>query len=572
MIKVLLVAPYNGLAETAKNMDIPADIQLDTTVANLEEGVIEAKRAKEVGYDIIISRGGTASLIQESVSIPVVHIDITGYDMLRVFTLISGVKTGVALVGFRNISEGAVTICEILEFDVKMVTIESSSEVRAKLEQLKEDGTAVVIGDVITVEVAQRLGLRGVLITSGREAIMNAIDEAKRIHHFFRRVNYRHHIYKQAFEQIPLPLVLVDEKGKVIEQNESFAKIDKANELVRAESLSRLIKRVIDYQQTQWEEIEFESRIYQLQGFPISNREKIVGIQLNASVNNRDGERVISVVNDPAHQPLIGDSEWIEQLEEKVDRAAATNEITRLVGERGTGKYTVAQQIHFKRFDHTAPIVEIQGSLFTRETLPYLKKIFNSLTSGTVIVKNTDLVTYDIKKELLYLLTDLSNQIKVITLQEDLRETDAITYYDDEIIFLPPLRERKKDILAFVDYFLTEMHMEKGSETVGVNEEAARYLLQYDWKGNLPELRSVVKQLSCLTRGYYIDVSDVKKVMNKDNLANESVESLTINGTLKEMEKQIIQQVLMEENQNQTKAAKRLGINRSTLWRKLRDE
>lgn len=68
MIKVLLVAPYNGLAETAKNIEVPDDIQLDTTVANLEKGVIEAKRAEEQGYDIIISRGGTASLIQESVS------------------------------------------------------------------------------------------------------------------------------------------------------------------------------------------------------------------------------------------------------------------------------------------------------------------------------------------------------------------------------------------------------------------------------------------------------------------------------------------------------------------------
>lgn len=119
MIKVLLVAPYNGLAETAKNIEVPDDIQLDTTVANLEKGVIEAKRAEEQGYDIIISRGGTASLIQESVSIPVVHIDITGYDMLRVFTLISGVKSGVALVGFKNISEGSATICNILDFDVK---------------------------------------------------------------------------------------------------------------------------------------------------------------------------------------------------------------------------------------------------------------------------------------------------------------------------------------------------------------------------------------------------------------------------------------------------------------------
>ncbi|MFC0015025.1 MULTISPECIES: sigma-54-dependent Fis family transcriptional regulator [Allobacillus] len=572
MIKVLLIAPYNGLAETAKNIEVPADIQLDTTVANLDEGVMKAKRAEEQGYDVIISRGGTAALIQEYVSIPVVHIEITGYDMLRVFTLISGVKSGVALVGFKNISEGSATICNILDFDVKMVTIRSSNEVKTNLERLKQEGFTVVIGDVITVEVAQRLGLRGVLITSGKEAVMNAIDEAKRIHHFFRRVNYRHHIYKQAFNEMPLPVMLVNEEGNVLEQNGSFAEVDPAKKLVHVDSFIHLVRRVLEQEQTQWEEIECESRIYQLQGFLVSKTERIVGIQLNATTYKPDGQQVISLMSEPENQPLIGDSDRVHELEEKIGHVAASDEMTFLVGEKGTGKFTVAKQIHLKRFDQTAPIVVIQGSLFTNKSFSYLEKILHSLTNGTVIVKNMDLISSEIKKDLIYRLIGLSNRIKVITLQEELRETDTVSNYDDEIIYLPPLRERKKDILAFIDYYLTEMHMEKGSETVGVNDEAARYLLQYDWKGNLPELRSVVKQLSCLTRGYYIDVSDVKKVMNKDNLANESVESLTINGTLKEMEKQIIQQVLMEENQNQTKAAKRLGINRSTLWRKLRDE
>ena len=572
MIKVLLVAPYNGLAETAKNIEVPDDIQLDTTVANLEKGVIEAKRAEEQGYDIIISRGGTASLIQESVSIPVVHIDITGYDMLRVFTLISGVKSGVALVGFKNISEGSATICNILDFDVKMVTIQSSTEVQANLERLKQEGFTVVIGDVITIEVAQRLGLRGVLITSGREAIMNAIDEAKRIHHFFRRVNYRHHIYRQVLNEMPLPVMLVDEEGKVLEQNGSFAEIDPTKKLVHAESFIQLVRRVLDQQQIQWQEIKCESRIYQLQGFLVSKTEKIVGIQLNATTYNPNGQQVISMMSDPANQPLIGDSDRVHQLEEKIGHAAATDEMTCIVGEKGTGKFTVAKQIHFKRFDQTAPILEIQGSLFTNESFTYLEEILHSLTSGTVIVKNMDLISSDVQRDLVYRLTGLSKRIKIILLQEELLETDAVSDYDDEIIYLPPLRERKKDILDFIDYFLTEMHMEKGSETVGVNDQAAQCLLQYDWKGNIPELRAVVKQLSSLANGYYIDVPDVNKVMNKLSASNNSVKPLAMEGTLKEIEKQVIQQVLTEENQNQTKAAKRLGINRSTLWRKLRDE
>src|SRR5690625_815760 len=124
-MKTLFIAPYSGLAEIAKKMDIQDDIDLDITIANLEEGVQAAELAEKQGYEVIISRGGTATMIQNHVSIPVVHIDISGYDMLRVFTLIRGIKEGVALVGFANISQGAATICNILEYDVKMVTIKS---------------------------------------------------------------------------------------------------------------------------------------------------------------------------------------------------------------------------------------------------------------------------------------------------------------------------------------------------------------------------------------------------------------------------------------------------------------
>lgn len=115
----------------------------------------------------------------------------------------------------------------------------------------------------------------------------------------------------------------------------------------------QLVRRVLDQQQIQWQEIKCESRIYQLQGFLVSKTEKIVGIQLNATTYNPNGQQVISMMSDPANQPLIGDSDRVHQLEEKIGHAAATDEMTCIVGEKGTGKFTVAKQIHFKRFDQT---------------------------------------------------------------------------------------------------------------------------------------------------------------------------------------------------------------------------
>ncbi|API92952.1 MULTISPECIES: PrpR N-terminal domain-containing protein [unclassified Virgibacillus] len=169
----------------AKKVKTPDYIDVHIEVANLEEGVKLAQTAEEDGYELIISRGGTATMIQEKVSLPVVPIDITGYDMLRVFTLIKEMNNKVALLGFANISRGAATLCDILEFNVKMITIQSRDEVKRHLLELKQAGYSVVIGDVVTVQEAKQIGLRGVLITSGKEALMDAFEEAKRLYELF---------------------------------------------------------------------------------------------------------------------------------------------------------------------------------------------------------------------------------------------------------------------------------------------------------------------------------------------------------------------------------------------------
>jgi len=80
-MKVLLIAPYQGLAELAKKIRLEQGLDLDVEVGNLEEGVKIAKKAVNNGYDVIISRGGTAQMIQREVLIPVAHINISGYDM-----------------------------------------------------------------------------------------------------------------------------------------------------------------------------------------------------------------------------------------------------------------------------------------------------------------------------------------------------------------------------------------------------------------------------------------------------------------------------------------------------------
>ncbi len=575
MIKALLIAPYSGLAEIAKKTVLPNDVQLDVVIGNLEEGLKIAQKAEKQGYQLVISRGGTATMIQDAISIPVVHIDITGYDMLRVFTLLRGLEGGVALVGYPNISEGANTICNILEFNVKMITIKDRKEVRGHLQRLKQANFSVVIGDVITVQVAEELGLRGVLIASGREALMDAIEEGKRVYHFFRKVNRHFNYLRNAFTNTPLPIVLLDQRQNIIAKNAKFDQDIQPQQVSKSSTIAQLIQRVITGEGTHWTELREGDNCYDVQAFIVNKIEGIVGLIFHSPLLNKKIQSV-TIYNSVGHVPILGDSSFARRLKENIGHYVRIDEPMCVMGEQGVGKLTLAKEIHFQRFGLDAPLMIIDGEKVTDSEIKTIKSKINRLDKGTLLIKNIEKLTGALSATMEEVIS-LFNHLKVITLSNrTLDHLVAEGSFSEDLyqqimkypLHIPPLRQRKDDIQAYVDFFITEFHTREGMETLGIKQDAVELLQQYNWKGNLSQLKQVVRELTLLSDGSYIEYSQVEQLLAQ--FENEEINELSLQGTLKEIEQQIIKTVLTEENHNQSKAANRLGINRSTLWRKLK--
>ncbi|MDY0404226.1 PrpR N-terminal domain-containing protein [Virgibacillus sp. 179-BFC.A HS] len=578
-MKAMLIAPYSGLAKTAEKMSVPDGMELHIRVANLQEGADLARQAEQDGYDVIISRGGTAALVQEAVSIPVIHIDINGYDMLRIFTLIREIKGGVALVGFENITRGAATLCNILEMDVRVVTITSGDEVAGRLEQLKAQGYGAVIGDVITIQVAEEMGMRGILITSGKEALLDALEEAKRSDALFRKVKKQYHFLREIYQAIPFPIALLDVRNEPMEKNISFQQEITDETLLENAKIMELTDRVRRSGQSQRMACRHHENRYLVHGFLASASEKIVGLLIR-QLPKQPGPSAIHLESDLAHVPIIGESSQANLLRDRLAAFAKTTESICIVGEKGTGKQTIAKEIHLQKFGSSAPLIVVEGSSVSAGEIADWQTRMLTLDKGSLLIKDADQLSEIVQVPLLEWMR--TSKLQVIALSNRSLESLAAQDNFDPALYekmtqltlhLLPLRMRKEDIPAFVNYFLTEMHEEIGNETLGMKADAMTFLMQFDWRGNLPQLKKMIRELSMMTDGYYVELSQVKDLAANvsEMQKNEASPDVPFSGTLKEMERKMIAQVMQEVGNNQSKAAKRLGINRSTLWRKLHE-
>ena len=171
-IRILAIAPYESMKmlmiETVKKFD---DIELTVFIGDLEQGLLLARHNFYSDYDVIISRGGTASMLREQLDLPIIEIEISPLDILRAMKLGENISRDYAIVGFPNISRNARIICEIMETTIDIYSINGADEVESVLKEVSGKGTRAILCDMIAYTTALRFGLNPVLIKSGDECV-----------------------------------------------------------------------------------------------------------------------------------------------------------------------------------------------------------------------------------------------------------------------------------------------------------------------------------------------------------------------------------------------------------------
>src|SRR5437867_3801237 len=305
---------------------------------------------------------------------------------------------------------------------------------------------------------------------------------------------------------------------------------------------------------------------------------------------------------------IIGESQPMREIFELVQQVAPTKATVLITGESGTGKELIAKAVHHLSPRSKGPLVTVhcaglaptllESELFGHEkgafTGAHERRVgrFESAHGGTLFLDEIGEIDATLQVKLLRFLGErtfervgsnktltadvrllaatnkkLEELVKAGTFREDL-------YYRLKVveIELPPLRQRRQDIPLLAQGFMRDFAKENDKAVKEFSSETMDTLMNYDWPGNVRELRTAIEHAVVLCRGERITLRDLPTSVR--GLAGEGeagMRRLLSHGelTLKEAEKQLISRALKDCEGNRTAAAKKLGMSRRTLHRKL---
>ena len=305
---------------------------------------------------------------------------------------------------------------------------------------------------------------------------------------------------------------------------------------------------------------------------------------------------------------LVGESPIMLDLIGQIERAGPSGAAILITGESGTGKELVARALHDSSARKAKPFIAvncaalpealIESELFGHAKGAFTdardarKGLFAQADGGTLFLDEIGDLPLNLQAKLLRVLeqqtirpigSDQEQAIDVRVLSATHQDLEAKVereefrqdlYYRLNVIEIevPPLRARGNDVLLLAHTFLQQFAEKSGKAVVGIAEPAATKLLDYDWPGNVRELRNVLERAVAMTQYDRVIVDDLPArvqqfTRNEFVFGSEDPSNLV---SLAELEQRYIVHVLQMVGNNRTRAARLLGLDRKTLYRKLK--
>jgi transcriptional regulator with PAS, ATPase and Fis domain len=508
-MRILLIAPYlecKILADEVFAQNCAADLQLESIHA------VGVKVVEELclDYDAVIARGATAIALQRSFKdTPIIDLPITGYDVVRA---VDRCKRNweayhIAIMGSSNMIYGVQSLADILEIRAETYIISTEEDAEQAVLDAKARGVGAVIGGAMAVQLARRHDLCVELIETGREAILQALDEAIRAakqagqtKEVAERVQA---ILDYAYEGI----VAVDEKGKITVFNKTAEQI---TNVIAEEALGKYVRdvipntgllRVLTTGKDELGELaKINDQLVAKNRVPVKIDEKTVGaiatFQKVSKLQEFEGrirEKIYSkgLAAKYTFNDIIGNSFQLRQLIEITQKFSRVDSNVLIIGETGTGKELLSQSCHNASLRKHGPFVAVNcaalpENLLESELFGYVEGAFTGAAKGgkpglfelahkgTIFLDEVSEIPLKLQGRLLRVLQEreimrlghdrvIPVDVRVISAtNQDLQKLategkfrlDLLYRLDVLQIALSPLRERPEDIIELAFHFI----------------------------------------------------------------------------------------------------------------------
>lgn len=588
-VRVLAICPYPGMAPLLREAAAAyPQIALTIEVGDLAQGLERAQKGFHANFDVIISRGGTAQLLQQKISLPVVEITTSVYDVLCTLQRANTHRGKVAVVGYSNITQDMQMLKELLPYKIGIFPIASDGQVAATLQYLRQNGYTSLLCDMVTYTAAEQMDFNAFLITSSAESIRAAFEKAIFFCSANRQLREENHFLRQLLNQHTCVVFTVDGKlffSTLKEEETEFLEVllGKLPEVPPTERVKFLLQhhgrlyhiraQHITVGQTPYVSFYFFTTV------PPASGDK-AGIRYY-SQQRLEQECAQSVYN------MVG---FTSQYHRAIQQANEAHEPVFLSGEVGTGKEYIARTLYLRSALCRQPFVQIDCSLLGAKTWSYLLSHHNSPlcdTDNTLFFQNLDALDDAQWRQLLSFLLEgqtfrHNRLIFSCSPAEHLPHVqEAALEFVNRLscfpLLLSPLHGRPEQIDIAFDLFLNHHMIHTGKLLTGINSDALELLHQYPWPQNYLQFRRVMGRLTGAAPGPQVHLADVEQALLPElsfaqtSASGPSPAALDLSRPLAEIEREIVRIVLEKSGDNQSRAAQSLGISRTTLWRMLKN-
>lgn len=423
------------------------------------------------------------------------------------------------------------------------------------------------------------------------------------------------------FRSVQDGIIMVDKELKVVEINHAAAKIFKlSREKIIGQSFASLPvlcdgkgiemlqltltnQKPVEAQRIECRRPDHPARVVSLNASPLLNRQ---GIFSGAVLVIRDETRLAALERDLNERRqfyhIIGQNVKMQKIYSLIEDLADIQTTVLITGESGTGKELVAEALHYSGARSAGPLVKVNCSglsenLLESELFGHVKGAFTGADKdkigrfqradgGTLFLDEIGEISSRMQLRLLRVLQEMEfervgdstpirvNVRVVAATNRELRDKVRSGEFREDLYFrlnvveisLPPLRERRDDIPLLIDYFLKKLNWKLNKDIVALTQEAQEILMNHPWPGNVRELENTLEHAFVLCRGETITM-DYLPPHIKSFLGSEAV---SIGSQKDILAPEAIAQALEKTSWNKSRAAHLLGINRRTIYRKIK--